>query len=182
MYLILQVELSGMPLDPKRVQKVKEIFEAEVDKAYEVFNSFQEIEETVHLVRQRALDKKNASLKKKQHTIDMPIYQDIVFNPNSNPQLQTLLYEVMDLPVINLTQTKQPAADGDTLKTLLNHVSEAQKPILQALIDYNDVKGMLANFIPNFEQALDKGGSVHYLHGSFILGGTVSGRMASKQP
>lgn len=182
MYLILQVELSGMPLDPKRVQKVKKIFEAEVDKAYEVFNTFREIEETVHIVRQQALDKKNASLKKKQHTIDMPIYQDIVFNPNSNPQLQILLYEVMGLPVINLTQTKQPAADGDTLKTLLNYVSEAQKPILQALIDYNDVKGMLANFIPNFEQALDKGGIVHYLHGSFILGGTVSGRLSSREP
>lgn len=50
MYLILQVELSGMPLDPKRVQKVKKIFEAEVDKAYKVFNTFREIEETVQIV------------------------------------------------------------------------------------------------------------------------------------
>lgn len=182
MYLILQVELSGMPLDPKRVQTVKKIFEAEVDKAYEVFNAFREIEETVHIVRQQALDKKNASLKKKQHTIDMPNYQNIVFNPNSNPQLQILLYEVMGLPVINLTQTKQPSADGDTLQTLLNHVSEAQKPILQALIDYNDVKGMLANFIPNFEQALDKGGTVHYLHGSFNIGGVLSGRLSASRP
>lgn len=182
MYLILQVELSGMPLDPKRVQTVKKIFEAEVDKAYGVFNNFREIEETVHIVRQQALDKKNASLKKKQHTIDMPNYQNIVFNPNSNPQLQILLYEVMGLPVINLTQTKQPSADGDTLQTLLNHVSEAQKPILQALIDYNDVKGMLANFIPNFEQALDKGGSVHYLHGSFNIGGVLSGRLSASRP
>lgn len=182
MYLILQVELSGMPLDPKRVQTVKKIFEAEVDKAYGVFNAFREIEETVHIVRQQALDKKNASLKKKQHTIDMPNYQNIVFNPNSNPQLQILLYEVMGLPVINLTQTKQPSADGDTLQTLLNHVSEAQKPILQALIDYNDVKGMLANFIPNFEQALDKGGTVHYLHGSFNIGGVLSGRLSASRP
>ena len=180
--LLLHVELTGLPLSMEKVKHLKSVLKAEEARAFEVFEQFQEVTDTIELIRYEALVKKNATLKTKEHTIDMPAYQNIVFNPGSSQQVQKLLYDVMGLPVINLTKTKQPSVDGDTLEALLNHATPKQKPLVQALIDYSAVAGMLSTVVPAFEEAIYKGGTVHYLHGSFIIGGTVSGRLSSRNP
>lgn len=181
-HLILQIELTGLPLDSKKVAYAKGILQKEQARTFAVFAQFDEVKETMHQIRQAALDKKNKSLKTKVHTIDMEAYQKIVFNPASPQQVQKLLFEVMGFPIISLTKTKQPSVDGDTLDALLNHATAKQLPLIQALIDFNAVAGMLSTFIPAFERALYKGGTVHYLHGSFVIGGTVSGRLSSRNP
>lgn len=180
--LLLQVELTGMPINLDQVALVKARLTEEVDKALHTLTQYEEIEQTEQLLRQRALDAKNLTLKKLVHTIDMPVYQEMKFNPNSGQQLQTLFHDVMDLPILALTKTKQPATGAKTLQALLAHTPDHQKPILQAIIDYSSVAKILESFIPAFERALDKGHSVHYLHGSFVIGGTVSGRLSSKRP
>lgn len=180
--LLLQVELTGMPINLKQVAKVKAILTATVENSFKVFNTFPEIQQTVNNLRVDALKKANAKLVKKVHTIDMPAYQNIVFNPNSGAHLQELLYSVMQLPVLALTDTKQPATGNKVIKSLLMHCELSQKPLINALLDYLGVAKILNSFIPAFEKAIDKGHSVHYLHGSFIIGGTVSGRLSSREP
>ena len=57
------------------------------------------------------------------------------FEPHlhSGPQLQILLYDVMGLPVIDYTKTRQPATGGETIETLINHfVSVSWGPVMPA--------------------------------------------------
>jgi DNA polymerase-1 len=90
----------------------------------------------------------------------------------------------MGLPVIDLTDTKQPATGAETIEKLINHTNEpSYKALLSALIEYGKVTKILSTFIPAFEGAVGKDDSdTVWLHGSFNLGGTVSGRLSSSDP
>ena len=179
--LIIQIQLTGMPLCPTKVQEVKAKLEAIRDGHLATITNSKAIA-TLNLVfRQSEMDKANAKLKVKQHPLSH--FDGVVFNPNSGPQLQRLLYEQMGLPVLDLTETKQPATGADTLEKLINHTNEpAYKAVLAALIGYGKAEKILSTFIPAFEQAIAKGDNVVWLHGNFNLGGTVSGRLSSSDP
>ena len=47
---------------------------------------------------------------------------------------------------------------------------------------WSQAEKILNTFITAFERAIDKGDGVVYLHGSFNLGGTKSGRLSSSDP
>ena len=98
--------------------------------------------------------------------------------------LQVLLHQFMGLPVIDYTDTKQPATGADTLKKLIHHAHDsAHKALLQALISFGQVDTILTTFIPAFEKAVAKAADgIVWLFGSFNLGGTVSGRLSSSDP
>lgn len=179
--LIMSVELVGMPLDPVQVTVAKKQLQDIVAEHMAVFSGSQIITKFVDRLRSEAHVKKNEELKVKVKPIEDFDY--IVFNPNSNPQLQKLLYQDMGLPVIDRTDTKQPATGGKTLKKLIHHTKDPEHiEIMEALIGYFTADKVLTSFIPAFERAIDKGDGVVWLHGSFNLGGTKSGRLSSSDP
>jgi DNA polymerase-1 len=58
-----------------------------------------------------------------------------------------------------------------------------QAKVLKALIELTKVGKILDSFIPAFKnKTIDKKDGRTYLHGSFNLGGTVSGRLSSSKP
>lgn len=178
---LIQMEISGMPMDASRIQEVREHLQAQENSYLEVLNNSPLIKTLNLIVQQDAMKAANAKLKTKQHPIEK--FVGISFNPNSGPQVQKLLYEQMGLPVLDFTDTKQPATGGDTLKKLLNHVQDpGHRQVLEALVGLSEVSKILTAFIPNFEKGIDKADGKKYLHGNFNLGGTVSGRMSSSQP
>lgn len=134
------------------------------------------------LVQTKAMTTANAKLKTKQHAIEK--FKDEVFNPNSGPQLQRLLYELMGLPVIDYTDTKMPATGAETIEKLIHHTQNpSYVSLLEALIGNGKVTKILSTFIPAFEGAIEKSSDgIVWLHGSFNLGGTVSGRLSSSEP
>lgn len=179
--LIIQIELSGMPMDMLQVHKVATELEIESQKHLDVINNSPLTQQFNRLLQERLMKAANAKLKKKQHPIEA--FADVTFNPNSGPQLQAFLYDMLGLPVLDFTDTKQPATGGETLKKLLNHTKDQQiLDLLNALIGYAGVEKILTAFIPSFKKALLKGDGHHYLHGSFNIGGTVSGRLSSSNP
>ena len=179
--VIIQMELTGMSMDAKKIQQAKKELEEQQQEYLDVIRNSSIIKVFDLLVQRTAMDKANAKLKTKQHPIEK--YKDVVFNPNSGPQLQQLLYEQMCLPVLDYTDTKQPATGGDTLEKLINHTTnQAYKDILTALIGLSKVDKILTSFIPAFEMAIPKADGKVYLHGGFNLGGTVSGRLSSSKP
>jgi DNA polymerase-1 len=179
--LIIQIELIGMPLDPVKVKEVKTKLEGIQAGHLAVIRGSGLIKMLNLIFRQTEMEKANAKLKVKQHPLSH--FDDVEFNPNSGPQLQRLLYEQMGLPVLDLTDTKQPATGADTLEKLINHTTEpTYKALLAALIGYGKATKVLSTFIPAFEAAIFKGDNVVWLHGSFNLGGTVSGRLSSSDP
>lgn len=178
---ILQIELVGMPLDMTQVIKTERelqrisdqaLFKLENCAIYPLINE--------HLQR-KAMEAKNAKLKVKQHPIEA--FKHVRFNPNSNQQVVDVLYKIWDLPVLDRTKAKQPAVGAKTLAKLINHTKDPQQiEFLQALIDFSKVQKILSSFIPAFKASTLKADGRHYLHGNFVLGGTVSGRLSSNSP
>jgi len=178
---IIQMELTGMPMDQTRVFEAKEFLEEEQKKHADYLVDNKTIKMLNLVVQQNMLVKANAKLKLKQHTIDK--FADVEFNPNSGAQLIVLLYDQMGLPVLDRTATKLPATGGATLEKLLNHTNNPEyQGIIKALIGLASVEKILSSFIPAFEKAVRKADGCTYLHGNFNLGGTVSGRLSSSKP
>jgi len=188
--LIIQIELTGMPMSRTKIQEVKEkLFGIQLDNLVKI-NSNNTIKALNLLLQETAWNKDYESRKSKAKNPgkilpkNRSAFVDMEFNPNSGPQLQRLLYEQMGLPVIDLTDTKQPATGAETIEKLINHTTVPEyKDILEGLIGYGKATKVLSTFIPAFEAAISKDDSdIVWLHGSFNLGGTVSGRLSSSDP
>lgn len=186
---ILQMELVGMPMDDEEVQKIKKQLTDEQNKHLQVIQNSSVIKMFNLILQKSEWEKDYQSRKAKAKNPEKILPKNIeafankTFNPNSGPQLQYLLYEQMGLPVLDLTDTKQPATGGDTLKKLLNHTKEpAYLEIIEALLGFSGVEKILSAFIPAFEKGVKKDDGMRYLHGGFNLGGTVSGRLSSSKP
>lgn len=180
--VIIQMQLVGMPLDMEEVKKAKAAMEQEKEQYLNTIKIASVVDVLVHRLRARHVDSRNNVLKKKQITLADDETLAIEFNPNSNPQMQELLYDIMGLPVIDYTESKQPATGAKTLKKLINHTTnERHKEILDKLIKYSKVEKILSAFIPAFEEAPLAEDGCHYLFGNFNLGGTVSNRLSSSK-
>lgn len=179
--LIIQLELTGMPMNPAKIIEVKDSLNAKQNMHLALIQSSPVIKMLNLLLQQSEMEKANAKLKVKQHPLEK--FAGLAFNPNSGPQLQRLLYEQMGLPVLDLTDTKQPATGAETIEKLINHTDVPEyKELLSSLIAYGKVTKILSTFIPAFERGVMKGDRMRWLHGSFNLGGTVSGRLSSSDP
>lgn len=181
MKLIINVELVGLPMDPKKVTETKVKLEKMQEEYLLVIQDHPMVAKLNYLLQVSAMETANAKLKTKQHPLEK--FSDTVFNPGSPLQLARLLYELMDLPVLARTPTKAPATGGKIIKQLLDHEKAAPyKELLQALIDYSAVTKIIQAFMPAFENGILKADGMRYLHGVFNIGGTVSGRLSSSDP
>lgn len=180
---IIQMQLTGLPVDMERTLEVEKILEAEQTRAlYEIMNS-PIVRQFTYEMQVKHVATRNAALKKKQITMADDEVALVMLNPGSPNQLQELLYDFMGLPVIARTDTKQPATGGKVLKSLLNHTQDpVQLELLTALIDWKAVQKILTDFIPNMKAAAKGPDGWHYLFGNFNLGGTISGRLSSSGP
>lgn len=180
---IIQMQLTGMPVNMKQVLKVETLLNAIESAALDTLNNSKVINHYNTVLRHKHVAKRNDALKKKQITFNDDETQAVEFNPNSNPQLQELLFEILELPVLALTDGKQPAADGDTLKNLKNHTKDPDTlEFLQGLIDYKAVNKIITDFIPSLKNSQLGPDGWHYLFGNFNLGGTKSGRLSCVAP
>lgn len=190
--MLIQTELTGLPLSKSRVQEVKaKLISIQQAKLATVMTS-PLILEINKLLRQAAWQKDFDDRRNKAKNPDkiMPkkpeAFDDVEFNANSGPQKQRLLYEVMQLPVLDKTDSGAPATGAETIEKLINHTHDtSHKDVLEALIVYGGVDKILSTFIPAFEAAIPHSpydGDIVWLHGSFNLGGTVSGRLSSSDP
>jgi len=178
---IIQMELVGMPMDPGNIEVAGKKLQGIVNAQRAILDNSLIIDKLNLLLQQEQMVAANAKLKIKQHPIEH--FKDVKYNPNSPQQTQKLLYEVLQLPVIDRTKTKLPCTGGDTLEKLINHTSDPhEKQIIEALIVRSKANKILNDFIPSFRRGWDKGDGVLWLHGSFNLGGTVSGRLSSSGP
>lgn len=177
---IIQIECHGLPLIPERVQEVKQILTDEVNVLLDILNANAYVKEATDRLQIAAMKAKQATLKKKiveRHEFTDPI------NYNSNQQLAVLLYDVMEMPVLEWTDSGERATGGDVIKDLRKHTGDPEKlEVMEALHKYSKLAKILTGFIPTFENAWLKADGVAYLHGSFNIGGTKSGRLSSSDP
>lgn len=190
--VILQMELTGMPLNMEKVKHARTVLEDEIRKHDQILRNLAFIPSLEEALTRTAWEKDFDGRRKKAKNPDKIVRKDyqaykdkagVVFNPGSNPQLQYLLYEMLNLPILDLTDSKQPAVGGDTLKKLKHHTRNTTvHELLDALVELADASKILGTFIKAFEGAVLKEDGWYYLHGNFNIGGTVSGRLSSSGP
>lgn len=178
---IVQMQLTGFPLNMKRVLEVEQILQEDMNNAIQAMKECPYTKDFVQSLKEEWVEEKNKTLKKKRVSIEDAT---IEFNPRSHKQLQEFLYEDLGLPVLNTTASGLPATDASTIESLKNHTKEPEiLKLLQALIDFAAVDKILTAFIPAFKEAVySPKTDWHYLIGKFNLGGTVSGRLSSSEP
>ena len=186
---ILQMELTGAPIDMDKVYEVKkELEDIQEDALSHILPSDHVIATKAKLESdflskdfndRKARAKFPENIKpKKIEDINIP------FNINSTKQLSELLYGTLDLPILDTTEKGLPSTGAKTLKKLVNHVVEPDiKDLINHIITYAQSVKITSTFIKAFiENSVLKPDGVYYLHGNYNLGGTVSGRLSSSQP
>jgi DNA polymerase-1 len=179
---LLQMELTGIPLNIHTVYKAKRELQAIEDEYVQKLKDSPIIQDFNWLLRESARDAANAKLKVKVKPIEDFLH--VEFNSGSPKQVGRLLHEVMDYPIIDLTDTKEPATGNKTLKKhIANSSNEEYKEVLENIVEIQEVSKILSTFIKAFleNSAPDQDGW-YWLFGNFNLGGTVSGRLSSSQP
>lgn len=181
---IIQMQLTGMPIDMDETVRLNaELIEFQ-DNAAALIMSNPLVDDYLYHKRLEFIVKENQRLKTKIRTMD-EAKKKVDFNLNSPDDLKGLLYgeAFMALPVLDYTDTKEPATGGDTLKKLINHTDRDDViEFLKALMDYKDVNKLITSFLPAMLNAQKGPDGWHYLFGNFNLGGTVTGRLSSSGP
>lgn len=95
-------------------------------------------------------------------------------NFNSIPQLKYLLFEYLRLPVINKTDKGEPSTDEATLEQLQN-----LSAVPKLLLDRRKKVKLLGTYFEGIKSTIWADGKVHP---SFLLIGTVTGRLSAKNP
>lgn len=176
---IIQMQLTGLPINMAKVQEAKVSMQAASDKAVSTVLSSPLVHAMELKVAEDWAEARNKVLVKKRVTAADYTKR---FNLNSPLQMQRLLYEELALPVLDFSATHQPSTEGDAIKKLTKQTDDPQKlDVLSALIDFKQVDKILTSFIPAFEAAPLGPDGCHYLFGAFNLGGTVSGRLSSSK-
>lgn len=180
---IIQMQLTGLPVNMETVKRNKAKLQIDFDNAHARIQASPLVQRFVYQLQEDHVAKRNAKLKNKRISLSDEETLAVQFNPNSSPQLQGLLFDMIQLPVIATTESKQAATDGDTLKALKNHTTDPDiLALLDALCDLGAVKIIITTFVPALEGAVEGPDGWHYLFGGFNLGGTVSGRLSSSDP
>lgn len=186
---IIQMQLTGMPVDRKRVGEVRKLLEADHQSAMDRMINNPTVQMYQYMRMEAWVINYNETRVKKRVTLEDAKQEmkkkksEVRFNPNSPDQLVELLYNVIGLPVISRTKTGQPSADGETLEKLVHHTDKQDvKDFLEALQDFKDVDKILTTFIVALEGSVQGSDGWYYLFGNFNLGGTVSGRLSSSKP
>ena len=117
MRVITHMELVGMPMDKKQIQRAECLIVSLLKHHKNTLANNPIIKKYIWKLQQERFIEKNLLLKKKHKPIE-DFYEP--FNPGSTKQVQGLLYEELGLPIIDTTDSGAPAVGGKTLQKLLN--------------------------------------------------------------
>jgi len=180
---IIQMQLTGVPVNMKQVKIVKKQMVKEYDKAYSDLRNSDIVRDYEEYRLNTFVTYKNNKYVKKRITTSDVKEEDYVFNPNSGKQLQTLLFDILKIEPIDYTKAKQPSTNAKSLKAIRDIVKdEAIKELITSLLDIAAVSTILSTFIPAMEKAKKAKDGMYYMFGNFNLGGTISGRLSSSNP
>lgn len=186
---IIQMQLTGMPLDMTKVHEARDYIENEHATMIALMQGNIKVQEYVRFRKDRAetqryqdwLERKNNGVKVRAYVPGN--FDDLDFNPGSSNQKVELLFEMCGLPILSTTDTGQGSTGKDDLEDLQSHTTDPDlKDLLKTLVEFSKIDKILTSFLPHLLAAPQGPDGWHYLFGNFNLGGTLSGRLSSSGP
>lgn len=179
---IIQMQLTGMPVNMERAKEVNLELRTALDGHIQNIYASPVVKEFQDILDAQWVEMKNNTLKKKRVTL-ADVGVKVKFNPGSADQLVDLLYGFLKFPVLDTTDTGQPATGGKVLAKLVNHTSDQTiVALINELREFKLLTKIISSFMPAILDADQGPDGWHYLCGSFKLGGTISGRLSSSNP
>lgn len=181
-YALKDVEINGMKFDKDLGKSYTEQYSEEIKR---ITLRLEEYPEVLELVRERQvkwLERESIkTIPKKLRTDEETLkfneyakYKDPTFNWNSVNQLRELFFEKLGL-------TTSIRTDKGELSTNVEAIEEmsTQHEIPKLLGELRKITTLNGMFIDKFPDLVDENG---YVHSSFNLTGTVTGRLSSDSP
>jgi DNA polymerase I len=124
------------------------------------------------------LHEQSDSLQKSLHSLEQEAYSLVgyEFNLNSPKQLQIILFEEMNLPVLKKTPKKEPS----TAVEVLEELAAKGYPLPQLILDYRSLSKLKSTYTDTLPQQINpKTGRVHTAYQQAV---TATGRLSSTNP
>lgn len=163
-YKLLKKLMADLPVNKRKTYRL----------IIEALNAYKYVEINGLPIDTNALDIAYNDYKQQREEISkqLKVYADI--NYNSPIQLQKLLFEDLQLPIINYTDKGSPSTGVSELKQL-----QGEHPIIDLLLKHREVEKALA-FLTSWKESMIQHKDGHYyVHSSFNMHGTVTGRTSS---
>ena len=166
---IIQMELTGNPLDMEAVIKLEQKLENEKFKAIsEINTNLACVKGFQAVLRTKAAIARNSKLKNPKWTA--ADFSSLELNPASANQLRELIYGYLKYEATDFTKSKVPSTSSDAIKKLKLVAKDPEHiKLFDALLSLSEVSILLNNFIKNFKLAPLAPDGMHYLFGNFNL-------------
>ncbi len=158
---------------------------SEQDKPRQVFEDIErplipvlhEIECNGVLVDVGMLEQQSGELEKKMQQIQKKVYKEAgeEFNLGSPKQLQAILFEKLQLPIIKKTPKGQPSTAEDVLQELANDY-----PIPRLILDYRSMHKLKSTYTDRLPEQVDADSG--RVHTSYHQAVAATGRLSSSNP
>jgi DNA polymerase-1 len=136
-----------------------------------------EVEQNGVLIDQQMLEKQGREIDQQLGRIEQEIYQQAgeVFNLSSPKQIQAILYDKLELPVLRKTPKGQPSTAEDVLEEL---AADYEIPAL--ILEHRSLNKLMSTYIDKLPQEIDaRTGRVHTSYQQAVAS---TGRLSSTSP
>jgi len=177
---LLKVKYRGLDVDLEQTKEAKEKLEAMIAKDTAKLMAHPSIIDVEYNLNANAMYKYNSNHKKQKTMDDF----ELKFNPGSSNQKSMLLFDILELPVLETTKTGNPSTGKDVIAQLIGITTNAEDAeLLQLLLDVSEASKVTNTFLKAFEErSIRAEDGSHRIHGDYKLTGTVSGRLSSANP
>jgi DNA polymerase-1 len=181
---VLQMELTGIPLDYSKVGEADAVLSQIVDNNFTLISKSKFVKHYEKVMKAERLILDNEKLVKKVRTAEEVEDMGLTFNPGSGTQLARILHGILKFPVIEKTKGGAPSTKIKVLKALLHRTKDPEEiEFLDAIIKLSEAAKILNTFVSAFKtKSCTHPDGTRHLYGGFKIGGTVSGRMSSADP
>ncbi|MCO6538116.1 MAG: DNA polymerase I [Gilliamella sp.] len=160
--------------DLEKDEKLKALF---TDIEMPLTTLIAEMERTGVLIDVKLLNKHSSELRKKLNEIQetLQLLAGEKFNPASPKQIQALLFDKHQLPVLKKTPKGEPSTSEDVLSELANQYELPRMILLYRSLA--KLKNTYTDKLPLMVSPID-----HRIHTNYNQIGTVTGRLSSNEP
>ncbi len=129
------------------------------------------------LIDVEMLKKQSTELEKRSNELDQEIVAlaGAPFNLSSPKQLQEILFEKLNLPVLQKTPTGQPSTADAVLQELA-----LEYPLPKLIIEYRGLNKLITTYTKKLPEQVNP--ITHRIHTSYNQTGTATGRLSSSEP